>query len=308
MSLARSLLLKAADSQWLARQMSQRSFSRRAIRRFMPGEELADALAAAGALAAEGRGTILTQLGEALPSLAAADLVRDHYLEVFREIKRRGLPTSISIKPTQLGIDQSLETCRQHLLALTEAARDAGAAFWIDMEDHSYVDRTLDLYRSIRATYDRTGLAIQAYLYRTPADVASLLEVKPWIRLVKGAYQEPASVAHPAKRDVDQAFHDVAVQLLEAARAGTALPILGTHDLPLIRRLIGRARALGVHPGQYEIHMLYGIRSEDQKALARDGETVATLISYGHAWFKWYMRRLAERPANVWFVVKSMVA
>lgn len=307
MSIARSILLKAAESPWLARQMSERAFSRRAIKKFMPGEELEDALGAARILAAQGQGTILTQLGEALGSLSEADRVRDHYLQVFQQIKARGLPTWISIKPTQLGIDQSLETCRQHLFALAQAASDTGSSLWIDMEDHTYVDRTLDLYRSVRTRHERIGLALQSYLFRTPKDVAALLDVKPWIRLVKGAYKEPATVAFPAKRDVDLAFYDVSLQLLEAAKAGTALPIFGTHDIPLVRRLIGKAREMGVKPGQYEVHMLYGIRAADQAALTREGETVKTLISYGHAWFKWYMRRLAERPANVWFVMKSMV-
>ena len=306
MSLARSMLLKAANSPWLARQMSQRAFSRRAIRKFMPGEELEDALTAARTLAGQGQGTILTQLGEALGSLSEADAVRDHYLGVFREIATRKLPTWISIKPTQLGIDQSMDVCRRHLDTLARAAGEANSSLWIDMEDHGYVDRTIELYRELRSRHDGVGLAIQAYLFRTPKDVQGLLDLKPWIRLVKGAYKEPPTVAYPAKRDVDLAFFDVGVQLLEAARANGTLPIFGTHDVPLVRRLIGKARALGLEAGRYEVHMLYGIRSAEQARFAAEGETVKTLISYGHAWFKWYMRRLAERPANVWFVVKSL--
>lgn len=308
MSIARSVLLKAADSKWLAAQMSARSFSRRAVRKFLPGEELEDALAAARTLADQNLGSLLTQLGEALSTPAEAAAVRDHYLDVFREIKARNLPSWVSIKPTQLGIDQSLDLCRDHLLTLAGAAADAGSSLWIDMEDHNYVDRTIGLYRDVRARYDRTGLAIQAYLFRTPKDVADLLGVDPWIRLVKGAYNEPATVAHPAKRDVDKAFFDIAGQLLEGAALGKGLPVFGTHDVPLVRRIISRARELGVAAGQYEIHMLYGIRAAEQRQLASEGETVKTLISYGHAWFKWYMRRLAERPANVWFVMKSMLS
>jgi proline dehydrogenase len=307
MSIARSLLLKAADSQWLARQMAERSFARRAVRKFMPGEEVEDALAAAKTLAAMGQGTILTQLGEALASLEDAAKVRDHYLDLFRQIKVRGLPTWISIKPTQLGIDQSLESCRGYLMELGQAAAEAGSSLWIDMEDHPYVDRTIDLYRSVRARYERTGLAIQAYLYRTPKDLEGLWEVKPWIRLVKGAYKEPPTVAYPAKRDVDLAYFDLSLKLLDAATRQQALPIFGTHDLPLVRRIIARARQVNLAPGQYEIHMLYGIRAADQVQLTRDGETVKVLISYGHAWFKWYMRRLAERPANIWFAFRSLL-
>jgi len=301
------MLLKAADSPWLARQMSQRAFARRAVRKFMPGEELEAALDAAQTLAAKGQGTILTQLGEALSRPEEAVAVRDHYLDVFHQIKGRGLPAWISIKPTQLGVDQSLDACRDHLLVLAKAAADTGSSLWLDMEDHTYVDRTIELYRALRSRHDRIGIAIQSYLYRTPKDVEALLAIDPWIRLVKGAYKEPAAVAYPAKRDVDQAFFEVAGQLLESAKRGKGLPIFGTHDIPLIRRLIDRAKSLGVKQGQYEIHMLYGIRAAEQAQLTGEGETVKTLVSYGQAWFKWYMRRLAERPANVWFVMKSMV-
>ncbi len=308
MSLARSLLLKAADSPWLAAQMSKRSFSRRAIRKFMPGEELEDALQAAALLATQGQGSLLTQLGEALPSLDAAAAVRDHYLHVFDEIAKRGLPASVSIKPTQLGIDQSMPTCRDHLLRLADAAAESRSALWIDMEDHSYVDRTLELYAEVKQRHERAGLAIQAYLYRTPKDIETLLPLKPWIRLVKGAYREPATVAFPAKRDVDAAYYDLAVRLLEAAQTQQALAVFGTHDVPLVERLRTKAQASGVGRSDYEIHMLYGIKTADQARLTREGETVKTLVSYGHAWFKWYMRRLAERPANVWFALKSIVA
>lgn len=308
MSLARSLLLKAADSPWLAAQMSKRSFSQRAIRKFMPGEALEDALQAAALLGTQGQGSLLTQLGEALSSLDAAAGVRDHYLHVFDEIAKRGLPSWVSIKPTQLGIDQSLPTCRDHLLQLAEAASTSGSSLWIDMEDHSYVDRTLELYAEVRQRYERTGLAIQAYLFRTPKDIETLLPLKPWIRLVKGAYREPATVAFPAKQDVDAAYYDLAVGLLEAASAQQALAVFGTHDVPLVERLRTKAKALGASHTDYEIHMLYGIKASDQARLTREGETVKTLISYGHAWFKWYMRRLAERPANVWFALKSIVA
>lgn len=274
----------------------------------MPGEALEDALQAAALLGTQGQGSLLTQLGEALSSLDAAAGVRDHYLHVFDEIAKRGLPSWVSIKPTQLGIDQSLPTCRDHLLQLAEAASASGSSLWIDMEDHSYVDRTLELYAEVRQRHERTGLAIQAYLFRTPKDIETLLPLKPWIRLVKGAYREPATVAFPAKQDVDAAYYDLAVGLLEAASAQQALAVFGTHDVPLVERLRTKAKALGASRTDYEIHMLYGIKASDQARLTREGETVKTLISYGHAWFKWYMRRLAERPANVWFALKSIVA
>ncbi|MBM4186607.1 MAG: proline dehydrogenase [Gemmatimonadetes bacterium] len=306
MSLGRTLLLKAADTPWIAKQISERAFAKRAVRRFMPGETLDDALAAAKALQAERQDTLITQLGEAIVDLGQAEAVRDHYLAAFETIKARGLATHVSVKPTQLGIDQSLDHCRGYLIELAAAAKRTGSALWIDMEDHRYVDRTIDLYRSIKAVDDRSGLAVQAYLYRSAKDIDALLDLAPWIRLVKGAYREPPSVAYPAKRDVDLSFYDLSIKLLTGAAKGQGTPVFGTHDISLVRRIIAKAKELGVKQGGYEIHMLYGIKAGEQGQLVREGETVKTLISYGSAWFKWYMRRLAERPANLWFVMKSM--
>jgi proline dehydrogenase len=173
------------------------------------------------------------------------------------------------------------------------------------MEDSSYVDRTLALYRELKSKYEPIGIAIQAYLRRTPSDIESLLELNPMIRLVKGAYLEPPDVAFPAKRDVDRQFVSLGEHLLEAARDGRALPIFGTHDLTIVRHLVSRAAVLDVPKGRFEIHMLYGIRASDQRGLALEGHSVRCLISYGSQWFPWYMRRLAERPANVWFVMRT---
>jgi len=151
------------------------------------------------------------------------------------------------------------------------------------------------------------GVALQAYLRRTPKDLEALLPLKPWIRLVKGAYSEPAHVAFPRKRDVDQAYFELAGRLLGEAAKGRATPIFGTHDQPLIERIRRRAADLNAARGSYEIHMLYGIRADAQRRLAGEGERVRVLISYGTAWFAWYMRRLAERPANIWFVLRNLI-
>jgi proline dehydrogenase len=282
-------------------------FGKAAVKRFMPGEELSDALDASQVLAADKLGTVLTKLGENLEAPADADAVRDHYLAAFDQVTRRGLSAHISVKPTQLGLDFSQSRCAEHLEALARKAEATGVYFWLDMEDSSYVDRTLALYRGLRAKHEKIGLALQAYLRRTPQDLAALLPLRPTIRLVKGAYAEPAHVAFPAKRDTDFAYYELASQLLDAAARGQAFPIFGTHDLTLVDRIVGKAEALGVRDDGYEIHMLYGIRMAEQRALAARGRTVKCLISYGSAWFPWYMRRLAERPANVWFVVRSMV-
>ena len=308
MSLARSLLLRASKSHWLAHNVMRRPFAMRAVRKFMPGEELSDALAAAQGLASEGLGSVLTKLGENLNHLSEADEVRDHDLDAYDQIKSRGLPSVVSVKPTQLGLDHSYDACAAHLEQLAVKAASVGSTLWIDMEDSSYVDRTLNLYRALKARHEKVGLALQSYLRRTPDDLKSLLPLRPIIRLVKGAYAEPPHIAYPEKRDTDLSYYQLADTLLAAAARGGARPIFGTHDMGLIDRINARAGQLGVKNGNYEIHMLYGIRMDAQRTLARAGRTVATLISYGSAWWPWYMRRLAERPANVWFVMKSMVS
>lgn len=308
MSVARAALLRASKSRWLAEQMMRRSFSRRAVKRFMPGERLEDALDAAQRMAAAGLGAIVTQLGENLTSLAEAQAVRDHYLGVLEAIKARGLDAQPSVKLTQLGLDLSRDACAANLLALAAKAEAADSFLWIDMEDSSYVDRTLELFRHVRQTHQDVGVCLQSYLRRTPPDLEELLALGPAIRLVKGAYAEPAEIAFPAKADVDEAYFRLGARLLEAAAKGEAFPVFGTHDMRLLARIAARAAELGLRDGAFEVHMLYGIRASDQRALAAQGHRVRTLISYGSAWFPWYMRRLAERPANVWFVLKSLVA
>ena len=307
MPLGRALFLRASRSAFLAAQLRRRAFLGRAVRRFMPGEELVAALDAAQRLAGSGLGTVLTQLGENLSSRADAEAVRDHYLEVLRELGARRLPTHISVKLTQLGLDVDRAGCERALDALAAAAARAGSFLWIDMEDSHYTDVTLEVFRRARAAHTGVGLCLQAYLRRTPADIDALLPLAPAIRLVKGAYAEPADVAFPRKADVDAAYCALGERLLEHAAHGRARPVFGTHDVRLIGRLRERSRALALARGTCEFHMLYGIRDAEQRRLAADGETVRVLISYGTAWFAWYMRRLAERPANVWFVLKNII-
>ncbi|MDQ6718577.1 MAG: proline dehydrogenase family protein, partial [Gemmatimonadota bacterium] len=279
---------------------------KRATKRFMPGETAADALDAGARIASTGRGLIITQLGEAIARKSEAIAVRDHYLSLLEEINRCDLDAQISVKPTQLGLDLSRDECEKHLDTLATKAESVGSALWLDMEDAGYVDRTLALYTALKERHPRTGIALQAYLYRTPADVEQLLPLKPVIRLVKGAYDEAATVAYPKKTDTDGAYEELAGRMLEAAKSGECTPIFGTHDIALIGRIARRAQSLGVEKGRYEIHMLYGIRDAEQRRLVAGGHRVKTLISYGASWYKWYMRRLAERPANVWFVARSI--
>jgi proline dehydrogenase len=305
MSIARSLLLRASRSEWLAEQFRRRQFARRAVRRFMPGEDLGAALGASGELAAAGLGTVLTQLGEQVSSGAEAQAVRDHYRGVFDQLRERFLPAHVSVKLTHLGLEVGRDACVHHVLALAAKAREEGSFLWIDMEESRYVDATLEIYRRAHAAGAGVGVCLQAYLRRTPQDLTALLPLTPAIRLVKGAYNESAEIALRRKKDVDAQYFTLAVRLLDAAATGRATPVFGTHDLRLLERIREQSLARGA-AGRYEVHMLYGIRAAEQRALVAAGVKVRVLISYGSHWFAWYMRRLAERPANVWFVIRSL--
>lgn len=307
MGFARSVLLRASRSQWLARQLRERRFFQRAVRRFMPGETLDAALDAAAALAASSIGSVLTELGEQVTNRREAEAVRDHYLGVFDKIQRRKLPAHVSVKLTHLGLDADREACVRDVLALAERAARARSVLWIDMEESRYVDATLDVYRRVKTEWKDVGVALQAYLRRTAADLDKLVPLSPWIRLVKGAYNEPDAVAFPSKKDVDANYFKLAQRLLDETLRQRARPVFGTHDVAMMGRIDESANAKRVDRAAYEFHMLYGIKDDHQRWLAKEGYVVKVLISYGSAWFAWYMRRLAERPANVWFVLRNVV-
>jgi proline dehydrogenase len=293
----------------LAERVAKRRFARRAVRRFMPGETVDAALAAAEGIAAQRMTTILTKLGEAITTKAAADDVTAHYLSVMERIARAGLATEISIKPTQLGLDVHRDVCLTQLRALAKQAHETGNYLWIDMESSPYVDVTLELHAALKAEFPCVGVCVQSYLYRTQDDLDALIELGAAVRLVKGAYAEPPDVAYPRKADVDEAFVRLGKRMLSAdARARGVRVGLGTHDPQVIARLNDYADGAGIAKDGYEIQMLYGIRRSDQARLAAAGHSVRVLISYGAEWFPWYMRRLAERPANLGFVLRSVFA
>jgi proline dehydrogenase len=271
----------------------------------MPGERVEDALDVARDLERHGLSTVLTQLGENITEPGDADVVADHYFGVLDEIDRRGLDVEISVKPTHLGLDLDADRTLGHLERLAARSRALDRWLWMDMESSPYVDPTLDLYRTLRARHTNVGVCLQAYLYRTADDLSALLPLGPGIRLVKGAYSEPEDVAYPRKRDVDARYMRLAWALLDAQRAGAARAAFATHDLALIAGIRRGAEERGMEAGELEFQMLYGIRSDQQRRLAAAGCRTRVLISYGEAWFPWYMRRLAERPANVWFVARS---
>ena len=307
MSVMRKILLASSTNAWLRERATRAAFVRRSVRKFWPGERVEDALAAARALKPQGMTTILTALGENLSEAHEAEAVTQHYLDVFDQVAAAGLDAHVSVKPTQLGLDLDRGMCERNLDRLLERADQRNNFLWIDMEYSRYVDPTLELYRRARAKSPRIGIALQAYLYRTAKDLESLIPLGPAVRIVKGAYLEPPDIAYPKKADVDESFYRLCVRLMspEAQRAGSLLHI-ATHDSALADRLGAYAREHEVPTSAYEYAMLYGIGVGQQKRLAGQGQRLRVLISYGEYWFPWYMRRLAERPANVWFVVKNL--
>jgi proline dehydrogenase len=304
----RSILLWMARNQWLRERLPKLWFARRAVRRFMPGEDVESALAAARGFAAQDIAVMFTRLGENVTQIEEADGVAEHYLGLLDTIAERQLDGEISVKLTQLGYDIDRERALQHCERLAERAAAIGRTFWIDMEGSDYVQGTLELYQRLHATHPNTGVCLQAYLHRTAGDVQRMLPSDPAIRLVKGAYAEPATIAYQKRQEVDANYVALALAMLEGIRAGRKVLIgLGTHDVRLVEQIAEHAVALGLDKRSFEVEMLYGIRSGEQRRLAAEGYRVRDLIAYGEAWYPWYMRRLAERPANVIFALRQLL-
>jgi len=307
MSLARNILLALSTNAWLRDHATKTAFVRRSVSTFMPGERLEDAMAAAAAQQAHGVRTILTKLGENVTRLDEAEEVTRHYLDVLDRVQTAGLQAQVSVKPTQLGLDLDAELCFRNLQRLVDRAGERGNFVWIDMESSPYVDPTIELFRRTRARSALVGLALQAYLHRTAQDVEALLPLGSAIRLVKGAYLEPPAIAYPKKTDVDENFYRLACRLLSAdAQAAGGILHIATHDPRLVDRLKTFTWQRKIPKSAYEYAMLYGIQRPLQDRLVSSGEPLRVLIAYGEYWFPWYMRRLAERPANVMFVVKNV--
>jgi proline dehydrogenase len=306
MGLARNALLWISENRKLRQTLPRYQFIRRAVSRFMPGEELVDAMQAAEQLKVKNINTILTRLGENVSDATETKEVTEHYLAALPQIQQRHLDAYISIKPTQLGLDFDEALCLENLTAIVERAQALKNWVWIDMEQSGYVDRTLALYKKIKQNYPQVGLCVQAYLYRTAKDLEDLLPFSPAIRLVKGAYKEPANIAYPKKTDVDANFFALAQRLLANIKKHGVTLGVATHDTVLIQKIQQEATNQGLAKTDYEFQLLYGIQSEEQLRLANAGYRMRVLISYGSYWFPWYVRRLAERPANVWFVLKNM--
>lgn len=306
MNPARDAILWAAGNRWLREHLPRYRFVRASVRRFMPGERVEDALDAAERLAADGIPVTFTYLGEHVETPADADQVAEHYQELLDRIEERGLDAEVSVKPSHLGLELGPHDTFDRLRGLAERSAVRGRHLFVDMEDSRTVDPTLELYRRLLEATTNVGVCLQAYLHRTPGDVADLAARGGSIRLVKGAYREPRTVAIQDRRGIAAVFVELALGFLRGAGGGRLA--LGTHDVALLEEIERRAAAAGFGRDAFEVQMLYGIRTADQRRLARDGYRVRVLISYGSNWYPWFMRRLAEHPANVWLALRNLLA
>ncbi len=282
-------------------------FVRRAVKRFMPGEEVKDALVASEEFQQQGVATILTLLGENVKDESEARAVVRHYEGVLDEIQRGELDTEVSVKLTHLGLDLGSSCAGELLLSLVQGAARRGNMVWVDMEGSAYTQATIDVFRRVRGQCANVGLCLQAYLRRTARDLEDLLPLGAAIRLTKGAYAEPHSIAFASKAEVDASFLRLCERMLQSdmVRNGARIAI-ATHDRGMIRRVQEAMAARALSREACEFEMLYGIQASQQSRLAGEGYRIRVLISYGADWFPWYMRRLAERPANLWFVARNL--
>ena len=307
MSVMRTALLAASQNRWLRERASRYHFVKKSVARFMPGETLEDAIAAACNLKTKKIESVLTHLGENVSDAREAEQVTEHYLQVLARLHSEGLTTEISVKLTQLGLDLSPELCEKNLQRLF-AAELPERTLWIDMEASGYVESTLKIYRNVLTDFSNAGICLQAYLHRTKTDVETLLPLKPSIRLVKGAYSEPANLAIRDKNAIDDRYFQLAQYMLRAQvsremhRAAFA-----THDPRLIHKIVEFAVEEGFSREQVEVQMLYGIQRREQERLANGGWRSGVLIAYGNYWYPWFVRRLAERPANLWLLMRNLV-
>ena len=306
MSLVRSALLWASRNQRMERLVRSNSAMRPLVSRFMPGESLEDAIAAVRQLAGEATPTILTYLGENVATDAAAEQTVAEYDRLFAALKQSGADAHVSIKLTQFGWDVDRGRALDRVRRVARTASASATILAVDMEGSPYVESTVDAYIDLAREFRNVALCIQAYLHRTPQDLQRLLVVKPYIRLVKGAYREPGNVALQSRSAIDAQYRALAQQLLAATHQGARVAF-GTHDLDLVSQIRADAAQAGVPEKNLEIQMLYGIQDSGRRRLAADGLRTRVLISYGKAWYPWFMRRLAEKPSNLLFVARSFL-
>ncbi len=303
----RGLLLRLSERRALGEALDRLRLTRRLVRRFVAGTSVEEALSVIERVNAEGLLAAVTYLGENVPSAAAARAGAEVYVELLDEIKRRNLRCFPSLKLTHVGLDLSESLCLDHMRRILERGQAAGTRVWIDMESSAYTERTLVIYETLRRSFPNVACVIQAYLRRSEADVKRLIAQGATIRLCKGAYREPPELAFPAKRDVNANYARLLDLLLSPeAIAQGVYPAFATHDERLIRRAVDRARRVGISPEQFEIQMLFGIRHDLHGPIRRQGLQLRLLVPFGEEWYGYFVRRLAERPANLLFLLKNL--
>jgi len=298
----RSLLIFLSRRKHLRKWMETSPLARRLSSRFIAGSNLEQALAVCRDLNSEGVTVTLDVLGESVSSVAEAGAARDAYLRTISAIHDKAIQGNVSLKLTQFGLDIDAAACRANVTQLVDRAAALNGFVRIDMESHEYVDRTLDLVCGLHAKYAGVGTVIQSYLYRSRKDVEMLNSRGIRVRLVKGAYLEPASVAFPKKAQVDANYLELMQLLLDKGN----YPAIATHDEEIIAATKAYAESRGIARDAFEFQMLYGIRRDLQSQLAKDGFRVRIYVPYGEAWYPYYMRRMAERPANLLFILRNL--
>lgn len=299
----RRLFLFLSRHGLLRRWMETAKVPRRLASRFVAGGTLSDALRVAKRINSQSISVTLDHLGENVTSLDEAAASRDVYLEVLHEMAIAGIRGNVSIKLTQFGMDLSRKACGANVEQLVREAAALGSFVRVDMESSEYTSRTLDLVMDLHARYAAVGTVIQAYLYRSRADVEMLCENKIRVRLCKGAYLEPPEVAFPSKADVDRNYIELMKILLERG----VYPAIATHDEKVIEATKAFARERNIARGAFEFQMLYGIRRDLQRRLVAEGYPLRLYVPFGRAWYPYFMRRLAERPANVLFLARNLL-
>jgi proline dehydrogenase len=303
----RSFFIWLSHNKFFRRLTTSLGFARKAARRFVAGETLAEAIQAIRSLNANGILATIDHLGENVTTQDEARKAAQDYIDALDCFGQTGVKSHASLKLTQLGLDLGDEFCRDNVARVVRKAKDVGAFIRIDMESSDYTDRTLAILRSLRAEFDNVGIVIQAYLYRTQDDIAALCKEGANVRLCKGAYKEPADKAFPKKADVDANFVVMAHMLLsEDARQRGAYGAFATHDVKMIEAVKAYVAEHNVPRDQFEFQMLYGIRRDLQQQLAKEGYTMRVYVPYGTEWYPYFMRRLAERPANIWFMLSNL--
>ena len=282
--------------------METSSVARRLSARFVAGETLEEALAVARTLNAEGITVTLDHLGESVSTLEEAAEARDVYLRTLDAIHLNAIQGNVSLKLTQFGLDVSGEQCLANVDRLVRRAAEIGSFVRVDMESSAYTDRTLDLVHTLHGRHGAVGVVIQSYLHRSQADIEKLCGARIRVRLCKGAYLEPAAVAFPRKSDVDKSYLDLSRYLLENG----VYPAVATHDEAVIRQTCQFVADQQIPLDSFEFQMLYGIRRDVQRRLVAEGYRVRLYVPFGKAWYPYYMRRLAERPANVFFMLRNI--